>query len=59
MTVGLVVPCYQEEDALEAFGALLPTLAVDEIVFVDDGSTDATAGAAARASRRPTPASGS
>lgn len=43
MTASLVVPCYQEADALEAFGALLPTLAVDEIVFVDDGSTDSTA----------------
>ena len=42
MTTSLVVPCYQEADALEAFGALLPALAVDEIVFVDDGSTDAT-----------------
>jgi dolichol-phosphate mannosyltransferase len=43
MTVGLVVPCYEEEDALGAFGTLLPALAVDEILFVDDGSTDSTA----------------
>lgn len=43
MSVSLVVPCYQEDASLEAFAALLPTLAVDEIVFVDDGSTDGTA----------------
>lgn len=43
MSVSLVVPCYQEEAALEAFANLLPRLGVGEIVFVDDGSTDATA----------------
>ena len=42
MSVTLVVPCYQEADALDAFAALLPQLSVDEIVFVDDGSTDTT-----------------
>ena len=42
MTTSLVVPCYQEADALEAFAVLLPDLPVDEIVFVDDGSTDDT-----------------
>jgi len=43
VAVSLVVPCYQEEEALGPFGALLPSLGVDEIVFVDDGSTDGTA----------------
>lgn len=44
MKVSLVVPCYQEEEALGAFGALLDRLEVDEVVFVDDGSTDRTPG---------------
>lgn len=43
MSVSLVVPCYQEAESLEAFAALLPDLPVDDIVFVDDGSTDGTA----------------
>lgn len=42
MTVSLVVPCYQEEAALDAFANLLPAVSVEEIVFVDDGSTDGT-----------------
>jgi glycosyltransferase involved in cell wall biosynthesis len=45
--VSLVVPCFQEEAALGPFAALLPGLAVDEVVFVDDGSTDGTAAALA------------
>lgn len=44
----LVVPCYQEQDALAPFGALLPGLPVDEVLFVDDGSRDGTAAALAR-----------
>jgi dolichol-phosphate mannosyltransferase len=36
------VPCYQEEAALGPFGALLPAIHADEILFVDDGSADAT-----------------
>jgi dolichol-phosphate mannosyltransferase len=43
VTISLVVPCYQEEDALGAFAELLPGLAVEEAIFVDDGSTDGTA----------------
>ena len=43
MTVSFVVPCYQEESALAAFAPLLPAIEADEIVFVDDGSTDGTA----------------
>ncbi len=42
MSVSLVVPCYQEEAALDAFANLLPALSVEEIVFVDDGSADRT-----------------
>jgi glycosyltransferase involved in cell wall biosynthesis len=50
--VSLVVPCFQEEAALVPFAALLPTLGVvDEIVFVDDGSTDATAARLAEIAR--------
>lgn len=44
MRRSLVVPCYQEEEALKAFRALVPLLDVEEILFVDDGSTDGTAG---------------
>ncbi len=40
--ISVVVPCYQEADALGPWGDLLPRLAADELVFVDDGSTDAT-----------------
>ncbi len=50
--LSVVVPCFQEEAALEPFGALLSTIRADEILFVDDGSTDGTparlAGLAAR-----------
>lgn len=42
MTTSLVVPCFQEAEALVAFAPLLGDLAVDEVVFVDDGSTDDT-----------------
>ena len=47
MIVSFVVPCYQEESALAAFGPLLPDIEAEEIVFVDDGSTDGTAQALA------------
>jgi dolichol-phosphate mannosyltransferase len=43
VTVSLVVPCYQEEDALAAFRPLLAELDATEVVLVDDGSTDGTA----------------
>jgi dolichol-phosphate mannosyltransferase len=42
LPVTLVVPCFQEEAALERFAALLPRLDADALVFVDDGSHDAT-----------------
>lgn len=47
MIVSFVVPCFQEESALAAFGPLLPEIEADQIVFVDDGSTDGTASALA------------
>ena len=43
MRVSFVIPCYQEEDALAALRPLLGGIDAEEIVFVDDGSTDATA----------------
>jgi dolichol-phosphate mannosyltransferase len=42
LTVSVVVPAFQEEDALRAFARELGALSADEVVFVDDGSTDAT-----------------
>ena len=47
MKVSFVIPCYQEEDALPALRPHLVDIAAEELVFVDDGSTDATAGALA------------
>lgn len=47
MKVSFVIPCYQEEAALAAFAAILPEVPGEEIVFVDDGSTDGTAAALA------------
>jgi dolichol-phosphate mannosyltransferase len=43
LRVSIVVPCYQEEAALRAFAPLLAGLPGDEVLFVDDGSTDRTA----------------
>jgi dolichol-phosphate mannosyltransferase len=40
--VSVVVPAFQEEDALRAFARELGRLGADEVVFVDDGSTDGT-----------------
>jgi dolichol-phosphate mannosyltransferase len=37
-----VIPCFQEEEALDALGRRLASVPADEIVFVDDGSTDRT-----------------
>lgn len=44
MTVCIIVPCFDEADRLDiaAFAALAET--IDELIFVDDGSTDATPG---------------
>ena len=43
MKASFVIPCYQEEDSLESFAPRLPDVIADEILFVDDGSTDGTA----------------
>ena len=42
MHLSVIIPCFQEAHALEAWPALLAALVADEVVFVDDGSTDAT-----------------
>ncbi len=42
MHLSVIIPCFQEERALEAWPTLLETLQADEILFVDDGSTDRT-----------------
>ena len=47
-----VIPCYQEADALDAGLSALLSLPGEEIVFVDDGSTDGTAERLAEARRR-------
>lgn len=45
MTVSFVVPCYQEEGALAALAPHVADFPADEVIFVDDGSTDGTAAA--------------
>ena len=45
--VSFVIPCYQEEAALADFARHLADVSAEEVVFVDDGSTDATAAALA------------
>jgi dolichol-phosphate mannosyltransferase len=47
-----VIPCFQEAEALDVGLDELLALEGDEIVFVDDGSTDGTAERLARAARR-------
>ena len=44
-SVSFVVPCFQEEAALAVFATQIDEVPADEIVFVDDGSTDGTAAA--------------
>jgi dolichol-phosphate mannosyltransferase len=50
--VSFVIPCYQEAAALDAGLASLLALTADELVFVDDGSTDGTAARLAAAAAR-------
>ena len=47
MPVSFVIPCYEEEEALAALRPHLGSIPADEVVFVDDGSTDGTAAALA------------
>jgi dolichol-phosphate mannosyltransferase len=47
-----LIPCYQEEDALDAGAEALLALPGDEILFVDDGSTDGTSARLAALARR-------
>lgn len=52
MRVSFVIPCYQEAAALDAGVEALLALSADELVFVDDGSTDGTASRLAAAAER-------
>ncbi|MDJ0975566.1 MAG: glycosyltransferase family 2 protein [Planctomycetota bacterium] len=52
MKTSFVIPCYQEEAALAAFADVLPDIPAEEVVFVDDGSTDGTAAALAALAER-------
>lgn len=52
MPTTIVIPCYQEAEALDAGLAALLTLPADEFVFVDDGSTDGTAARLAAAAAK-------
>ena len=52
MRVSWVIPCYQEAEALDAGLDELLAIRADEIVFVDDGSTDGTADRLATAAGR-------
>ena len=52
MSRSWVIPCYQEAEALDAGLASLLALPGEQLVFVDDGSTDGTAARLAEAARR-------
>jgi dolichol-phosphate mannosyltransferase len=48
----LVVPCFQEAEALDAGLVAILSMPFDQVVLVDDGSTDGTAERLAAAARR-------
>lgn len=50
--VSVVIPCLNEEDAIPAVVAEVLAQGVDEVIVVDNGSTDATAARAAMAGAR-------
>ncbi len=52
MKVSVVIPAFNEEDAIEAVVKALPPGFVEEVIVVDNGSTDATAVRAAEAGAR-------
>ena len=52
MSRSWVIPCYQEAEALAAGLTALLALPGEQLVFVDDGSTDGTAAHLAEAARR-------
>jgi glycosyltransferase involved in cell wall biosynthesis len=52
MRVTLIIPALDEAEAIGGLVARVPREAVHEIIVVDNGSTDATAAAAARAGAR-------
>jgi len=51
-TVSVVIPCLNEEDAIEGVVREVLAQGVDEVIVVDNGSTDATAARAAAAGAR-------
>src|SRR5258708_4470159 len=50
--VSVVIPCLNEEDAIPAVVAEVLAQGVDEVIVVDNGSTDATATRAREAGAR-------
>jgi glycosyltransferase involved in cell wall biosynthesis len=52
MKICLIIPALNEEESLGDVLASVPTTAVDEIIVVDNGSTDSTAAVARRAGAR-------
>ena len=52
MKVSVVIPAYNEQDAISAVVGGLPANLVDEVIVVDNGSTDETAARAKEAGAR-------
>ncbi len=52
MKVCVIIPAYNEEAAIAKVVGLVPAHAVDEVIVVDNGSTDATAAVARSAGAR-------